>query len=327
MNEELPEGWVELPFEDLIVELRNGISTRPNIDPPGTPILRISAARSGSVDLDDRRYLPGATPALVEAFRLRDRDLLFTRYNGSLDLVGVCGMVRGLGDAPVLYPDKLMRVRLNDALALPEYVELAFQAPSIRGAVMAVAKSSAGQQGISGADLKEQVVRLAPIAEQHRIVAQVEALLAEVSPAKEQIKRVPLILKNFRQAVVSAACSGSLTTTTVSRTPGCSRDRRGRGERGGARRRMLTVVAERAARQPLEKDARDGEADGGEGVDEVALRPRGGANGLHPSLDPRGEKRGHVRPRGTRTRTGRRRRDGATRGSFAPRSGRAPARP
>ena len=96
MSAGLPEGWVAAPLSALITELRNGISTRPNLEPPGTPILRISAARPGSVALDDLRFLPRGH-ALLDAYGLRDKDLLFTRYNGSIELLGVCGMVRGLG--------------------------------------------------------------------------------------------------------------------------------------------------------------------------------------------------------------------------------------
>ncbi len=54
-------------------------------------------------------------------------------------------------------------------------------------------------------------VHLPPVAEQHRIVEKIEALLEQVNRAKERLGRVPLILKRFRQAVLAAACSGELT--------------------------------------------------------------------------------------------------------------------
>ncbi|MCI0459123.1 MAG: restriction endonuclease subunit S [Gemmataceae bacterium] len=52
---------------------------------------------------------------------------------------------------------------------------------------------------------------LPPLAEQKRIVAKVEALLARVNAARERLAKVPAILKRFRQAVLDAACSGQLT--------------------------------------------------------------------------------------------------------------------
>ena len=50
-------------------------------------------------------------------------------------------------------------------------------------------------------------VALAPLCEQRRIAAHVEALLAQVSQAKARLDRVQLLLRKFRQAVLKAACS------------------------------------------------------------------------------------------------------------------------
>jgi type I restriction enzyme S subunit len=54
-------------------------------------------------------------------------------------------------------------------------------------------------------------VPLPPLAEQQRIIASVEALLMHVNTARDQLCRVPLIMKKFRQAVLAAACFGRLT--------------------------------------------------------------------------------------------------------------------
>jgi type I restriction enzyme S subunit len=52
---------------------------------------------------------------------------------------------------------------------------------------------------------------LPPFAEQQRIVAKVEALLARVNAARQPLAKVPAILKRFRQSVLAAACSGRLS--------------------------------------------------------------------------------------------------------------------
>ncbi len=54
-------------------------------------------------------------------------------------------------------------------------------------------------------------IPLPPLAEQQRIVAKVEALLARVNAARQRLAKVPAILKRFRQSVLAAACSGLLT--------------------------------------------------------------------------------------------------------------------
>lgn len=211
-GDELPQGWASTKFGALLRELRNGVSPRPAIEPPGVPVLRISAVRPGLVSLDDVRYLPRGDEHLA-TFGLRDGDLLFTRYNGSLDLVGVCGLVRGLNGRPRLYPDKLMRVRLRDGVVLPEYVEQFFQSPQARDAVTAIAKSSAGQQGISGGDLKEQLVPIPPVPEQRRIVARVAELLAAAARVEAEAERQLRVVDRAPPAILQRAFAGELVPT------------------------------------------------------------------------------------------------------------------
>src|SRR5262249_47749015 len=64
---------------------------------------------------------------------------------------------------------------------------------------------------ISFGKLAELNFPLPPLAEQKRIVAKVEALLARVNAARQRLAKAPAILKRFRQSVLAAACSGRLT--------------------------------------------------------------------------------------------------------------------
>jgi type I restriction enzyme S subunit len=54
-------------------------------------------------------------------------------------------------------------------------------------------------------------IPLPPLAEQKRIVAKVETLLARVNAARQRLAKVPALLKRFRQSVLASACSGQLT--------------------------------------------------------------------------------------------------------------------
>jgi type I restriction enzyme, S subunit len=59
--------------------------------------------------------------------------------------------------------------------------------------------------------LKEIPVTIPPLAEQNRIVAKLDAMLARVANCKSRLEKVPAVLKNFRQSVLAAAVSGELT--------------------------------------------------------------------------------------------------------------------
>jgi len=211
-KQEIPDTWAWSRFGFLMGELRNGISTKPNIDPPGTKILRISSVRPGAVSFSDVRYLPKARD-LISAHRLRNDDLLFTRYNGSLDLLGVCGMVRVLPEEPLLYPDKLMRVRFDHAYVLPAFIEIFFQSPEARDRVTEKSKSSAGQQGVSGADIKAQHVALPPIEEQREIVRRVEALFKLADAIEKRVAMATVRTEKLTQSILAKAFRGELVPT------------------------------------------------------------------------------------------------------------------
>ncbi len=83
----------------------------------------------------------------------------------------------------------------------------------LRGLEPELALSGTGStfSAISRKDLEEIDIDVPPLLEQKRIVAKVQELLARVNTTKEHLAKVSIILKHFRQAVLTAACSGRLT--------------------------------------------------------------------------------------------------------------------
>jgi type I restriction enzyme S subunit len=146
----------------LAQEVRNGASRKPENAPPGVPILRISAVRPMVVRMNERRYYNADGNEDVSRYVLQAGDLLFTRYNGNPDLVANCGMVREL-DERLIYPDKLIRVRIDCQLADPTFIEAICASPQARLALTPFIKSAAGQHGISGTDLKKLLIPLPPM--------------------------------------------------------------------------------------------------------------------------------------------------------------------
>jgi type I restriction enzyme S subunit len=59
--------------------------------------------------------------------------------------------------------------------------------------------------------LKESIFRIAPLSEQVRIANKLDSILAKVDNVQISLKKIPVILKRFRQSVLAAATSGELT--------------------------------------------------------------------------------------------------------------------
>jgi hypothetical protein len=155
------------------------------------------------------RYIP-IDQETAEELAVRAGDFFVSRGNGSLALVGR-GTLAQSPPCQVVYPDTMIRVRLHDGIKETRWVPTIWSALPVRQQIETRAKTTAGIWKISQSDLAVITILLPPVAEQMRIVAQVEELLARADAARERLARVPAILKRFRQSVLAAACSGRLT--------------------------------------------------------------------------------------------------------------------
>ena len=202
----LPEGWAWAVFEQLITTLRNGYSKKPE-GSDGLPILRISAVRPMNVDMQDIRWVNSTED--LSAFLVDTGDLLFTRYNGNPSLVGVCGVVPSL-NRETLHPDKLIRAVLLQTGALPEFVQIVANSGHSRAFLSSRVRTTAGQAGVSGTDVKQMAIPLPPLAEQRRIVAEVERRLSVIQQAETAVEASVQRAERLRQSILKRAFAGKL---------------------------------------------------------------------------------------------------------------------
>ena len=199
----LPQTWSWSAFDGVLTELRNGISKKPDAT-AGLRILRISAVRPMAVDLDDSRFLSDSL-SKCSIYKLNRSDLLITRYNGTRAFVGVCGLVRDLPE-PFVYPDKLIRARLVDEKTLiPSFVEIAMNAGESRRFLEKRIRTTAGQSGISGGDIKVTPLPIPPTAEQRLIVAEVDARTTAINHLEAELDRQISRSHRLRQSTLADA--------------------------------------------------------------------------------------------------------------------------
>jgi type I restriction enzyme S subunit len=203
----VPDGWTWASLDQILSLLRNGISAKPDAE-SGLPILRISAVRPLSVNLAEVRFLKAKASEYLD-YTLTEGDLLFTRYNGNPDFVGVCGVVPPLSSA-LVHPDKLIRCKVVGSGANPAFVSIMSNTGASRDYLAKRVRTTAGQAGISGGDLKGLPIPLAPIAEQTRIVAEVERRLSVVEELEAVVVANLQRAARLRQAILQKAFTGEL---------------------------------------------------------------------------------------------------------------------
>ncbi|CBS87296.1 restriction endonuclease subunit S [Azospirillum lipoferum] len=205
----LPTGWVWATLDQCTVFKGNGISIPPRNDPPGIPILRISAVRPLFVDSDDYRYLANTEATGAEKFHAHPGDLLFTRYNGSPSFVGVCGILRS--KRAIIYPDKIMRAQpIVRKSRVSDCIELFINCGHSRSFVKSRISTSAGQHGISGSSLRMTPIPLPPYSEIEVIINSLSTLFEQLSEGESYIETQSKAATRLRQSILAAAFSGKL---------------------------------------------------------------------------------------------------------------------
>jgi type I restriction enzyme S subunit len=179
LDRALAGDWHELALGDVLQLLRNGLFvSRPSVAPPGIPIFRISAVRPLSLDVEDIRFAD-IDADKASGYFVEEGDLLFTRYSGNANYVGACAVVGPL-PRPTLHPDKLIRAVVDRSVADPFFVALAVSAGRGRKAIEERRKTTAGQVGIAGGELKQVRVPVPPLDEQVQIASRVREQLSTI---------------------------------------------------------------------------------------------------------------------------------------------------
>ena len=175
------EGAPLVPLEFMLAEASiNGVSKGPTNDTSATEVLRISAGTSRKdfyVDEDDFKHV-SLSESEIDKFRLQPNDLLACRLNGNLHYVGRFSLYRGMSARTQVNPDKLIRFRINSEKHCPRYVCYVMNANSTRSIIESMCATTAGNIGLSAGRLKTVRIPAPFLAQQQRIVAKIDQLMA-----------------------------------------------------------------------------------------------------------------------------------------------------
>lgn len=199
--------WPRLALGEVVITVRNGLfARRPNDEGQGTPILRISAVRDGRVDLTDSRFVDGVTDEQLTKFLLDPGDLLMTRYNGSRHLVGIAGLVPNLS-GPLLHPDKLIRLVTDRTRIDPRFLTLQLQGPAVRSFLEPRIRTTAGQSGIAGGDVRSIPLLVPDLREQQRVVEILEDHLSHLDAGDTELTRARSRLESLWESALQERIS------------------------------------------------------------------------------------------------------------------------
>ena len=200
------ETWEKHRFSDLMSEVRNGYGVKPD-DSGKYHILKISAVRPLSIDLSESRL---NKTAFCDEDTISENDILFTRYNGSRDYVGICAVVPRLAEA-YAYPDKLIKCRPKIQNAVhSRFLAYYMSQGEARNYLRSKIKTTSGQNGISGADIKKAIVYLPDSDAQAKIVSRIESRLSVCDSIERTVDAALWQAESMRQSILKKAFEGKL---------------------------------------------------------------------------------------------------------------------
>ncbi|WP_437296230.1 hypothetical protein [Sorangium sp. So ce426] len=214
-SDDLPPGWISV-IASHVSEVRLGRQRSPDKVAGDylRPYLRAANVTWNGLELSDIKKM-NFEPREFETYRLHPGDVLLSEASGSASEVGKPAIWRGEIDG-ACFQNTLIRIRSQ--MPLPEYLYYHFLNDA-RSGRFADAGKGIGINHLGADRISNWVLRLAPLAEQHRIVNKLDELTSRNRRAKEALDAIPALLERFRQSVLAAAFRGDLTADWREKNP------------------------------------------------------------------------------------------------------------
>ncbi len=202
----LPPTWAIEPLSRVAAHIVDCPHTTPVWTDAGVLCVRTNQVRAGSLDLSASRFVSEETYALrIERLTPRADDILYIREGGVLG-VG-CRIPSGLR---LCMGQRLMLIRSN-AVVSAKYLELCLNSPWISDFASKMTTGGAAPR-VNMSVVRAYPVPVPPFAEQHRIVAKVDELMALCDQLEASLRRGESTRSRLLDALLHEALAPTAST-------------------------------------------------------------------------------------------------------------------
>jgi type I restriction enzyme S subunit len=207
MEGKLPKGW---KLEELkkVVFFQEGPGLRKfQYRESGIPFLNIRTISNGKVDRSQCQFLDEQEVyEKYKHFLLEENDIICST-SGTIGKTAIITRE----NLPLMLNTSIIRFRpLNDKLVTRNFI-LYFLKSSWFFEQANQFSTGTAQKNLGPSHLNKFNFPLPPSSEQERIVAKLDQLFAHLETAKKGLEKIPTLLKEFRQSVLTQAVTGKLT--------------------------------------------------------------------------------------------------------------------
>ncbi len=205
---ELPDGWVWSRLEQLGI-VTGGLTKNPKRAQLSRqlPYLRVANVYANELRLAEIEHI-GVDDAELSKLLVQKDDLLIVEGNGSKDQIGRLAIWDGSIECCV-HQNHLIKVRPVER-STSKWLLYWLLSPNGRHFIELVASSTSGLYTLSTGKVGDLIIALPPLAEQTRIVAEVERRLSVVEELECTVATDLQRATRLRQTVLQKAFSGEL---------------------------------------------------------------------------------------------------------------------
>ena len=190
-------------LKNFIIEINYGTSEKTNDDASGIPVLRMGDIQNGKIQFNKLKYLKKITD---KKLLLQKGDMLFNRTN-SAELVGKSAVFNS--DFVCSFASYLIKVRFSEKLN-SDYVCFYINSPYGKAWAKTQLTQQVGQANINSQKLQALQIPVPTLAEQERIVAEIESRFERADALESAVDRALNDAEKLKQAVLKKAFSGEL---------------------------------------------------------------------------------------------------------------------
>jgi type I restriction enzyme S subunit len=202
MEKELPKNWVETELGNLIT-LMNGYAFKStDYSDVGIPIIRMSDIENNEINI--LKSVRVAQKKEYDKFIINRGDILIG-MSGSIGKYGIFNL-----NEKVYLNQRVGNLRLISENHVNKKLIYYF----IGQFQKEIAENAYGGTvpNISGSQIENFNFKLPPLSEQNRIVEKLDRLFAQLECIKSSMEKIPVLLKNFRQQILTQAI---ISTDTI----------------------------------------------------------------------------------------------------------------
>ena len=204
----IPSSWRWARIGTVSLFTEYGTSVKSDHTENGVPVFSMGDIQGGAVILGGQKKVPHEVEDLPKLF-LKRLDLLYNRTN-SAELVGKTGIYMG-NDDTYTFASYLIRIRFLNDFTSPLYANLAMNAPYFRATqIIPELQQQCGQANVNGTKLRNMLIPVPPLAEQHRIVAKVNELMNLCNQLERRLSNTQAECHDLLEAVLHHALIDTL---------------------------------------------------------------------------------------------------------------------